>query len=200
MPLPAPLGAGRYDVTVVTMDDHTRALFPDRAAHEQVVIALEPPPTLGAHTLPTQDLPDDLDRIESSVGTLAVDRDTGTVFAVHRSIPEPWTGSGFAFANSIVPEEITFRCLSVPPTTTTLPATTTSTSTSTTSVPASSTTVPPLPSTTVPSSTTVPPTFLPSADPPDVIDQILRTGGDLEGNVPSAPAAVETNFVPTYNG
>ncbi len=204
VPLPAPLAPGIYDVTVVTMDDHTGGLFPDRAPFEQVVIALESPPTLGAFTLPTQDLPDDLDRIVSSVGTLPVHRETDTVYAVHRSIPEPRAGSRFAFANSIVPEEITFRCLSVlPTTTTTVPSTTTTTtlpSSATTTVPVTPTTVPANPTTTAPSGTTVPPTLLPATDGADVSDQVLKTGKDVEGNVPSAPAAVETNFVPTYNG
>ena len=204
VPLPTPLAPGLYDVTVVTMDDHTGGLFPDRAPHEELVIALESPPTLGAYTLPTQDLPDDLDRIVSSVGTLPVHRDTATVYAVHRSIPEPRTGTPFPFANSIVPEEITFRCLSVlPTTTTTVPSTTTTTtlpSSTTTTVPATPTTVPPGPTTTAPSSTTVPPTLLPATDGADVSDQVLKTGKDVEGNVPSAPAAVETNFVPAYNG
>jgi hypothetical protein len=202
VPLPTPLAPGIYDVTVVTMDDHTGGLFPDRAPFEQVVIALESPPTLGASTLPTQDLPDDLDRIVSSVGTFPVHRETDTVYAVHRSIPEPRAGSRFAFGNSIVPEEITFRCLSVlPTTTTTVPSTTTTLpSSTTTTVPVTPTTVPANPTTTAPSTTTVPPTLLPATDGADVSDQVLKTGKDVEGNVPSAPAAVETNFVPTYNG
>ncbi len=205
VPLPTPLAAGRYDVTVVTMDDHSPGLFPDRAPYEQLVIALEPPPTLGVYTNPTQDLPDDRNHIESAVGTLEVGHDTETVWAVHRSIPEPSVGSGYAFANSIVPEAITFRCLpAIPSTTTTstVPSTTTTTvppSTTTSTVPVPSTTAPIGPTTTAPTST-VPPTLLPATDGADVSDQVLRTGKDVEGNVPSAPAAVETNFVPTYNG
>ncbi len=196
VPLPTPLAAGRYDVTVVTMDDHSPGLFPDRAPHEQLVIALEPPPTLGAYTDPTQDLPDDQNRIESAVGTLDLDHDTGTVWAIHRSIPEPATTSNFAFANSIVPEEITFRCL--PPVTST---TTTSTVPSTTTTVPSSTTTSTVPATTTTAPTsTVPPTLLPATDGAGVIDQVLKTGKDVEGNVPSAPAAVETNLVPAYNG
>ena len=190
VPLPTTLAAGRYDVTVMTMDDHRPGLFPDRAPYEQLVIALEPPPVLGAYTNPTQDLPDDLNHIESAVGTLDVDHDTETVYAVHRSIPEPSAGSGYAFANSIVPEAITFRCLAVTRSTTT---------TSTVPVPSTTASTVPVPSTTAPSGT-VPPTLLPATDGADVADQVPKTGKAVGGNVPSAPAAVETNFVPTYNG
>lgn len=176
------------------MDDHSRALIPDRAVNEQLVVALEGPPTLGAYTLPTQDLPDALDRIESSVGTLAVEHDTETVYAIHRSIPEPRSGSNRAFGNSIVPEEITFRCLTVVSPTTTVPSTTVPT---TTTVPVISTSVP---ATSTPPSTTVPPTLLPATDGAEVIARAVQTGEDVEANVPSAPAAVESHFVPTYNG
>lgn len=200
VPLPVPLAAGLYDVTVVTMDDHSGALIPDRAVSEQLVVALEGPPTLGAYTLPTQDLPDGLDRIESPVGTLTVDRDTDTVYAIHRSIPDPRAGSNRAFGNSIVPEEITFRCLAVVSPTTLVPSTTVPTTTTTVPVIPTTTTVPVAPTTTTPPSTTVPPTLLPATDGADVIAQVVQTGENVEADVPSAPAAVESQFVPTYNG
>ena len=183
VPLPTSLAAGEYDITVTTMDDHSFGLLPDLARHEQVVVSLEPPPTIGLRTAPSQDLPDFVERIESPVGALTFDHVVDTVYVLHRSIVEPATSNGQPFGNSIVPEEITFTCRPAVPTTTT---------TTTTSVPATTTTVVP--------STTVPPGPLPATDGSEVENQLLRGSTPVVADVPSAPAAVETQFVPTYTG
>jgi len=183
VPLPTPLGAGVYDVTAVTMDDHSFSFIPDTDVHEQVVVSLDPPPTVGVHTLPTEDLPDRVERIESSIGPLSIDHVVDTVYLLHRSLTEPETATDRGFGNSIVPEELTFTCQPVvSPATTTTPETTT--------------TVPP---TTAPP-TTASPTPLPATDGAEVEDQTLRSRTPVAAGVPSAPAAAETNLVPAYTG
>ena len=187
VPLPTPLGAGVYDVTAVTMDDHSFSLIPDTDVHEQVVVFLDPPLTVGVHTLPTEDLPDRVERIESSIGPLSIDDVVDTVYVLHRSITEPETATDRAFDNSIVPEELTFTCQPVVSPTTLVATTTT---------PETTTTVPP---TTAPH-TTPSPAPLPATDGSEVEDQTLRNRTPVAAGVPSASAAAETNLVPAYTG
>jgi hypothetical protein len=66
-------------------------------------------------------------------------------------------------------------------------------------VPPTTTTTVPVTTTTAAPSTTVPPA-LPATDGSEVEDQVLQNRRSVDGDVPSAPAAVEMNLVPAYTG